>query len=46
MTKNKCVVSLGSVTVATRAQRALAGAAIYSEIVKHRKLMVKDVFFT
>ena len=34
MIKNKCVVSLGSVTAATRAQRALSGAAIYSEIVK------------
>ena len=34
MIKNKCVVSLGSVTVATRAQRALTNAAIYSEIVK------------
>ena len=32
--QNKCVVSLGSVTVATRAQRALANAALYSEIVK------------
>ena len=34
MIKGRCIVSLGSVTVATRAQRALAGAAIYSEIVK------------
>lgn len=34
MIKNKCIVSLGSITVATRAQRALSGAAIYSEIVK------------
>lgn len=32
--QNKCVVSLGSITVATRAQRVLAGAALYSEIVK------------
>lgn len=32
--QNKCVVSLGSVTVATRAQRVLAAAALYSEIVK------------
>lgn len=32
--QNKCTVSLGSVTVATRAQRILAGAALYSEIVK------------
>ena len=32
--QNKCVVSLGSVTVATRAQRLLAAAALYSEIVK------------
>ena len=34
MIKSKCVASLGSITVATRAQRALANAAIYSEIVK------------
>jgi len=32
--QNKCGVTLGSVTSATRAQRALASAAIYSEIIK------------
>ena len=32
--QNKCALSLGSVTVATRAQRALARAAIYSEIIR------------
>ena len=32
--QNKCVISLGSVTVATRAQKALAAAALYTEIVK------------
>ena len=31
---NRCVASLGSITSATRAQRALASAAIYSEIIK------------
>lgn len=32
--QNRCTVALGSVTNATRAQRVLAHAAIYSEIVK------------
>ena len=32
--QNKCAVSIGSVTLATRAARALSGAAIYSEITK------------
>ena len=32
--QNRCVVTLGSVTNATRAQRALARAAIYSELIK------------
>ena len=31
---NSCGVSLGSVTIATKAQRALANAAIYSELIK------------
>ena len=32
--QNRCTVTLGSITSATRAQRALASAAIYSEIIK------------
>lgn len=32
--QNKCGASLGSVTAATQAQRLLASAAIYSEIVR------------
>ena len=32
--QNKCGVTLGSVTAATHAQRVLASAAIYSEVVK------------
>ena len=32
--QNKCTAALGSVTAATAAQRALARAAVYSEVVR------------